>query len=368
MAANGKNQIPTLINLDGTAKYYSADVDPLFLYVLHKYIKTTNDVAFASEVKKTIETLISNLKMKNNIVIQETNGTWMDSIKRDGTAIDVQSLWAQALEGQKIGTQLKIGIKKFWSKKDKFFYDTYNTKQTEMIKTSNVLIPLMFGQIPALNARKTLRTIHSDFLSFFGIQTRGDKEKDFNPAGYHTGSVWGLTTGWGACAFLKYDMIKPGVECLKSMAYDSERYGIGTISECLDAKTGELLGSPMQAWSSGLLVHAVDSYLFGISADLIKNELTLEPKLSDDWGHMYLHGKKIGNSTFDIMIDRTTYGIKIKIIFDEFNNHLKCKLKLPTNCVKLSIKGTKKEKHVEGNKATFKIDEIVEIKAKLADM
>ncbi|MCK4551085.1 MAG: hypothetical protein KAT91_03975, partial [Candidatus Aenigmarchaeota archaeon] len=223
-------------------------------------------------------------------------------------------------------------------------------------------------QVPAMNARSALKTVKAELSSFFGIQTRGTKEKGFDPQGYHTGAVWGLTTGWGACAFLNYDMIDDGIECLKALAYDNDRFGIGALSECVDAATGALLGCPQQGWSSGLLVHATDSYLFGINADMIKKEIEIEPKLSNDWGHMYRHGKKIGNSSFDMTIDRTAYGLKIKIVFDEKNDDLNCKLTLPSEYVKITVNGTLKTKNFEGSKAKFRMDEVVEILAKKADV
>ncbi|MCK5474812.1 MAG: hypothetical protein KAI53_05385 [Candidatus Aenigmarchaeota archaeon] len=362
-----QKQIPTQIILDGTAQYYSKDVDPLFLVVLHRYVKTTGDREFAEELKNTINAIIIGLTVKNGLVSNNPEGTWMDSIERPKTAIDIQALWAKALENQKPGEAIKSKLKLFWSKKDRYFYDTYNEKP-EMVKTANVLVPLMFGQIPVMNAVATLKTVKSELSSFFGIQTRGTKERDFNPSGYHTGAVWGLTTGWGACAFLNYDMIDDGIECLKALAYDNDRFGIGALSECVDAATGSLLGCPVQGWSSGLLVHATDSYLFGINADMIKKELGIKPKIPDDWGHMYRHGKKIGTSSFDMTIDRTAYGLKIKIVFDEKNDDITCKLTLPSEYVKITVKGTLKTKNFEGSKAKFRMDEFVEILAKKADV
>ena len=346
MAKYHDKRMPCIIHLDGKKEYHGADIDPLFLITLLDYEKKSGDLTLRKELKKNIKASLKNLELMDYIATHKPGETWMDSIKRPGSAIEIQAMWVEALKTIEPKLSMKMNKKlnqNFWNNDKKTYYDTYSKLPDPEI-TANELVPLFFGLTPEAKAQHVLKRTKTELKSVYGIRTRSKTTRNYNPSGYHTGSCWGLTTGWGAVAFLRYGMIHEGINCLDDYSYDCEKFQPGGLSEIVDAKSGKLLGTPDQAWSSSLFIYATDDLLFGIRPDIEKKIIAIEPKLPDTWGHMYRNGKIIAGNTFDLKIDRNADGMEIRIEFRQKPKDLTCELTMPEWISEIHHKNKKTKK------------------------
>lgn len=331
MANQQDKKMPCIIHLNRTKEYHGRDVDPLFLIALDDYEKKSGDQTLRKELNDNIKKILKNLELIDYIVSHKPDETWMDSIERNGHATDIQALWIEALKPIEPKLSMKMNKRlnqNFWNTHKKFYYDTYS-KLSDPKVTANALIPLFFGLTDNTKAESVLKTTKKELISLYGIRTQSKQSNDYNPSGYHTGSSWGLTTGWGAVAFLRYGWITEGLKCLDDFAYDCNKFQPGALSEVLDSETGNILGTPDQAWSSSLYIYAIDDFLFGIRPNMQKKTIVIEPRIFDHWGHMYRNGKNIGTYTFDLKIERTSTGLDINIEFKQEPKDMICELILP---------------------------------------
>lgn len=331
MAKYQDKRMPCIVHPDRKKEYHGADIDPLFLIALDQYEKKSGDVGLRKDLKKTIKRVLKNLELMNYITVHESGDTWMDSIKRPGSAVEIQAMWVEALKPVEPKLSMKMNKRlnqNFWNAHKETYYDTYSKLPGSEV-TANGLIPLFFGLTPAVKTGHVLKRAKRELLSIYGIRTRSKASKNYSSSGYHTGSCWGLTTGWGAAAFLRYNMVHEGLNCLDALSYDCEKFQPGALSEIVDSETGNLLGAPDQAWSSSLFIYAVDNFLFGIRPEMQKKHITIEPKIPESWGHMYRFGKNIADSTFDLKIERTAEGLEIRMDFHEKPKMLTCELIMP---------------------------------------
>ena len=333
--------LPGMVTLNENVTYNFADTNPLFLILLNEYLKLTDDLEFLKENKKIIKNVIKKLKLENYLVNCNSKFTWMDSYDRGSYPIEIQSFWCEALKNYNFDLSeriKKIINEKYWNVNEKYFYDSFNSKPDNSL-TINPIIPLILNQINNDKARPMLEKIESEFVSKYGIRTRSFKDKKYSPSGYHTGSVWGLTTGWGICSEFLNNNISKGLKYLNFLVKDMERNQIGSLSEVLNAETGELIGCSMQAWSSALFIIAMDEFLLGIKPNLIKKELILEPKIPKNWDKIKRE-KRIGNNFGNFIFQRKRNKLEIEIKFEK-TPEIKGKLILPE---KRKIKINKIEK------------------------
>jgi glycogen debranching enzyme len=217
----------------------------------------------------------------------------MDTLKRDSRAIEMQALYCSSMEsaGHLLGllknrlsrdaddraARLRKCLERdFFT--GRLFADRLFGKQRVESRTSNSLVPLILGF--TRHAAQVLREIEStDFTSGRGVRTRARGEHDYSPDGYHTGSVWSLTTAWASAAeFLNMRTLK-GWLYLRAMLADIERDALGCIGECWNPESGSLTGSPLQLWGSGFVPRLIDEFMLGIRVNCIDGTVQASPQL-----------------------------------------------------------------------------------------
>ncbi len=343
MAAFQKKRMPCVVNLDRTASYHGADVDALFILALDYYLALSGDADFGREISGSVKSSLDSLVLLDYLVQHAPQETWMDSIARHSTAVEIQSLWIEALRRREPEIAKRMHekfIASFWDQENRYLYDTSGDIRSAK-KTANALVPLIFGQLAAGEASSVLETAKSELASPFGIRTLSKHDKDYSPAAYHSGASWNLTTAIAACAALNYGKADEGTGYLKAMASDTKRHTLGGMSECLNPDTGELLGCGMQLWSSALFVHAVDSYLFGISYGPQEKKLVLAPLLPHAWKFMERRNKKFASSAFDFSIVRTRKGYDLDIGFKAITGDTTVSVFLPGGIKNAMLDGKK---------------------------
>jgi hypothetical protein len=235
------------------------DTAPLFIIASEKLRKHHR---LSDKIEEARKQAMEQLEMDGKKVEHTPCGTWMDTIKRSN-AIDIQSLWLEAAEIMEDNRKEKLekGLEKF--KENSYLKDELG----ESHQTINTAIPLMFGHLDQETAERELEKINGEFSSRYGARTRSVTDPGYESSGYHTGSVWGLTTCWASAANFQYSKDREGCNFLEKLEQFLDRNQPGALPEVVDAESGELLGTPEQAWSAGLLVHVIDSYMLGINVE-----------------------------------------------------------------------------------------------------
>lgn len=263
-----EKELPGKINLDGGQEELErSDTEPLFIIAADKLQR---HYKINEEIEEAMENAMKRLDLNGNIVKHSPEGTWMDTLKRE-KAVDIQSLWLEAVRIMEDDREDKLrdGLEDF--ENGEHILDELDGGS----ETINPAIPLMFDQIRSESSDKQLEKINGEFSSRFGARTRSAVDPGYESEGYHTGSTWGLTTGWAAAANLENGNKQQGVNFLQKMELFLDRNQPGALPEVVDSESGELLGCPEQAWSAGLFVHAVDTYLLGIKVE--KDHVEIDP-------------------------------------------------------------------------------------------
>jgi len=156
----------------------------------------------------------------------------------------------------------------------------------------------MFDQVSDERVERYLEKINGEFSSRFGARTRSMSDPGYNSSGYHTGSVWGLTTCWAAAANLKHGQKEQGINFLKKISQFTDKNQLGALPEVVDAENGENIGCSEQAWSAGLFIHIIDSYLLGI--EFKDEKLIIDPSENVS---MRRTGKRVGGKRVDIKVN-----------------------------------------------------------------
>lgn len=262
--------LPDKIVIDGDdrvePKQY--DTEPLFIIAADKLERhyRTNDL-----IQEAVDEALKTLEIEDGVAHNEACGTWMDTIEREN-AVDIQGLWIKALEAVDNDRKENLleGLEKFSG--EDYMKDSLNGEDTRSINPS---VPLMFGQLEDDKAHDYLETINGEFASRYGARTRSCTDPGYEASGYHKGSVWGLTTCWAAAANMRYGKNTKGLNFIEKFLQFLDTDQPGAFPENVDAETGELLGCSEQAWSAGMLLHVIDSYLLGIKVQ--KDHIEISP-------------------------------------------------------------------------------------------
>jgi glycogen debranching enzyme len=266
-----------------------SDTAPLFIIAadkLERHFRTNQKIEDAR--KEALESL----EVEEGVVQHDEDGTWMDTLEREA-AVDIQALWLEASEREDLDTaeELREGMKEFYSE------DYMKDNLEDDFRSINPAVALMFGHVDE-DAEEFLETLNSEFSSRYGARTRSMLDDGYDSSGYHTGSVWGLTTTWAAAANLRHENFTQGMNFLEKMKKYVDRNQPGALPEVVDAETGELLGCSEQAWSAGMIIHVIDSYMLGIK---VRDEkVVVEPAGEVN---MERTGKKIGDEKLDLKFE-----------------------------------------------------------------
>ncbi|MFB6190070.1 MAG: amylo-alpha-1,6-glucosidase [Candidatus Nanohaloarchaea archaeon] len=267
-----------------------ADTYPLFVMACDKLERHHG---LTEKLEGAVEDAMDHLEHENGVVAHEPEATWMDTLERS-PAVDIQSLWLEAAEiqGESSRERLRKGLKRF--KTGDYMKDFLGE---DAPRTINPAVPLMLGQLDEEEAENLLERINAEFSSRYGARTRSMVDPGYSSSGYHTGSSWGLTTMWAAAANLRYGNETQGLNLLEKMPQFLDRNQLGALPEAVDSESGELLGAPEQAWSAGLFIHVIDTYLLGIKVR--EDHVEIDPAdISCE-----RRGKKIRGETLDLEIE-----------------------------------------------------------------
>ena len=341
--------IPSKIVSGDTIIFDSEDVNPLFLIILDKYARMSGDVSFEKGLRERIITIIRKLKLKDGLVKPVSKVSVLDPDFYDDTRIELQSLWIEAL---RIYHPSKCRIMNealdvyFWDNRSKFLKDSF---KEDAVKSANVLMPVFFEQIREIKRDTVLKKIRQEFVSAHGVRTRGIFDPDFKAGTAHSGGARSFATGMAACSYFKSSDIATGLKLIQILSRQMFNYNLGVFEKSINSADGTPLGDLNSYGTSSLFVHAVDSGIFGIKAELHQDELMIAPKLITGWMEYERFGKQIGNHVMHIKVDRSHDKFVDIIVNFDCRPELKVNILLPDEIEFIEINKVK----YEGNKVTI---------------
>ena len=192
----------------------------------------------------------------------------------------------------------------FWSPQGKFFAFALN-QQDQRVDTPTVLTtaPMWFGTPDAQKSDATLTVLaNGDHMADWGMRIISDRDKLFDPAGYHFGSVWPLFTGWASVGAYRYHRGYLGYESLKANAMLASTGSAGHPTEVLSGAVFQSLStsSPHQIWSAAMVVSPMLRGLLGLDADAANKTLTVAPHTPADWTWWKARNVRFGSGAADV--------------------------------------------------------------------
>jgi glycogen debranching enzyme len=324
-------RIPNNVSKTEGKHMNAIDPTPLWIISLESYVMNSGDLPFLRRMRPFLEASIRFLfscdtdgdgYIEHDLNFSET---WMDTLKRESRAVDIQALYFRALlSAQRMLSLLhkkgipeevysRAGLLKERFERDffqnGFFVDRLLWKQAIPVRTANALVPLLCGF--RAHAREILETIESEpFTTARGVRSRAGGEPDFSPGGYHTGASWSLTTAWACAAEFLSGRPSAGWRYLKIMLQDIDRDSLGCIGECWNSSDLSHSGSPLQLWGSGFVPRLVDEFMLGIEIDSLKREITVSPYLPPGTSRIE-RLRRTGLGTLRLMFRKSGSSVKV---------------------------------------------------------
>jgi hypothetical protein len=312
--------------------YDAADATPLFIILAGKYLEHSGDIAFIKsnwpDIKKAIDFCFST-DTDGDHLIENTNvgHGWVEGGILFGThsSLYLTSCWAEALDysgfmsnalasdGDADDFQKEAAIVKtiintdFWNEKANYFYQGKFTDGTFMEARSIMpAIPLYFNQVPEEKAEMILPVFAcNNFTSEWGCRIIGEDSPDFNPRGYHTGSVWPLFSGWAALAEYNNGNFIQGYSHIMNNLQIYRHWGLGYIEEVLNGESYEPSGvCRHQCWSETMVLQPAIEGMLGLKVDAIHANLELSPRFPAGWDSVNVNNIRVGQHLINLKMKR----------------------------------------------------------------
>jgi len=251
-------------------KYMSIDSNPLWI-IAHGYRHLWSGKPFDKRRIKDALSFLQGLDRNNDGLIENrfVDGLigWPENWakQRDGACIEVNAWFIEAMNVSAflLGNDPKDIVRSrrsfdenFMSGDDPYFFDSihYGSKRTIISPMGSV--PGIYFSNPYM--QNVLRRLSlPDLLTEAGMRSMSSLDQMYD-AGYHTGQIWPLMTGWHAIACYNNDLRETGFRCINSfieLAFSGE--DPGRINETYDPEFFEPKGQFAQVWSHSLFVQSV---------------------------------------------------------------------------------------------------------------
>ncbi|HCV42249.1 MAG TPA: hypothetical protein DGH68_02105 [Bacteroidetes bacterium] len=273
------------ITTSGHVHYDAADATPLYIVLMGRYLRTSNDKQFVRRefprLLKALEFCFSTDTDGDHLIENTDIGHgWIEGgpLFPSHAELYLNACWAAALEeASYIAKQIKMSknqrawnreaaqIKRiinqeFWNPETEWFNFARNADGT--FNTAQTILPtvaMYFGLTDPRKTKQCLREIASEaFSTGWGARMIANNDPMYKPEGYHYGSIWPLFTGWTALAELRHGLREEGLRHLRATLMLYKKFALGYIPEVLHGERCEPAGvCPHQAWSEALAVLGV---------------------------------------------------------------------------------------------------------------
>ena len=321
--------------------YASADATPLFIIVMNDYVTHSGDIEYAKakwpSVWKAYEFLRSTYDAQGLPKNAGVGHGWIEGgpLLPVKTELYQSGLGAEALRSlshlaqligkkdvsddlaQQYERQKTLVNRAFWSPDTNAFAYGLD-KDDKRLDATSVLatVPMWFGLLDETKAEATIDQLaDSDQQTDWGMRIISSRNPNYNPGGYHFGSVWPLFTGWAATGEYRYHRAFPAYANLRSNALLSFDGSLGHVAEVLsgDFNQPTLGSSTQQIWSAAMIANPVLRGLLGLDVDVGAGKLTFAPHVPSDWTNFQVGNLKVGSTVFNLDYTRTPDSILLNV-------------------------------------------------------
>jgi len=202
----------------------------------------------------------------------------------------------------------------FWLK-DKGFYALalQAGNKPAAVVSSNPGQALWTGIIDRDKAQQTVeRLMADDMFNGWGIRTLSEKERRYNPIGYHLGTVWPHDNSIIAAAFRRYGFAKEACRIFTGIAEAAMHFAHYRLPEVFAGFRKQDYDLPVhypvachpQAWAAGAVPYLLESSL-GLEPEAFDHRLRIvQPVLPDFIRHIEICHLKVGNGSADLRFAR----------------------------------------------------------------
>lgn len=335
--------------------YPAADATPFFVIDIANYYNWTADSDFVREMWPCVLKAMDwcyRMDVDGDLLVDNppAGHQWYDHGEKN--MIDMVAIWCKALfaaseladvlsdpraEKWRLDAERvrEIINQDFWNEKNSYLFDRKLPDNSMLdITTANPTIPLLWGLVNPAQARRAVsRMMQEDLSVAWGLRTNSNLDSIYSPTGYHEGTVWPLTTGWGALAAFANGFADAGWHHLKAVASLTEDFCLGYITEVLLGDKREPAGCPHQAWSEAMVVLPVVEGIFGVRPYWPSRALTVSVQLPAELKHAALRNLSIGNARIEIEARQTAQGVRLSVGSDTPGIALTLSPVVPQGCV-----------------------------------
>jgi len=335
-------RVPNIVNPQNI-DYHTTDGTPRFIIELLDYVKYSGDISLIKElysnIQNSIEGSVKNWMDDKGYLLHADNETWMDArdanlvsyTPRSSRANDIQALWYQQLcagvyfarfmndtadmqKWQAIADKVKSNFEKdYRDDKHDYLADFLSQEnKADFTLRPNQLYTLDLVSDETFRWQVT-RKSWEELVYPWGVASLNRQDKLFHPfhlspenyhkdAAYHRGTIWLWNNGMAMQRMIEAGQIETAYKLFKNMNRQALTMGVvGGLSENMDAYPHEgknwpkLTGTYLQAWSDAEHIRVWYQYFLGIRPDMIKNSLTLAPRIPAEIKHLD-YNFTIGNS------------------------------------------------------------------------
>ncbi len=166
-------------------------------------------------------------------------------------------------------------------------------------------------------ARRTMeRLMQEDMFNGWGVRTLSEKERRYNPIGYHLGTVWPHDNAIVAAGFRRYKFDDAAMTIFEGIADAAMAFDAYRLPELFAGFRKEEYGTPVhypvachpQAWCAGAIPYMVRN-LLGLAPEAFEKRLRIvHPRLPPfaDW--IEVRGLRVGESVLDLDFERASDG------------------------------------------------------------
>jgi glycogen debranching enzyme len=349
-------ELANLGQVPHTRYYGTVDATPLFLILLALHARWTGRLDVFNKLRKNVERALEWIDRYGDITgdgfVQYAshsehglvNQGWKDSgdaiVDEDGSLaqppialVEVQgyvyrakqliadlfrrsgdSQTADRLERE--AADLKIRFNKAYWLDDVGFYALALEKDSRPIGviSSNPGHALWTGIADDDHVAKTVeRLMQPDVYSGWGIRTFSDREKRFNPVGYHLGTVWPHDNSIIAAGFRRYGFDTESARVMKGIFEAATYFPNYRLPELFAGFSRDDYEVPVhypvachpQAWAAGSVPFMLQQAL-GLAPDGFEKRLRIvRPALPDFVRFVELRGLRVGKARVDIRFETT---------------------------------------------------------------
>ena len=321
--------------------YASADATPLFVIAANDYVTRSGDVSFVTQKWDSLWRAYQFLRSTYDSQGMPQNFGFGHGWVEGGPLLPVKGelyqsgLGAEALRAlanlarlagkTEISSQLDQEFvqhkallnQTFWSAENaSFAFAIDRNSQRVAIPSVLATVPMWFGLMDAEKADKMItRLAAADHQADWGMRIISTQDANYNPGGYHFGSVWPLFTGWASVGEYKYHRVQPAYSNLRANALLALDGSLGHVTEVLSGDYYQPLStsSPHQIWSAAMVVSPLLRGMLGLEVDAIAHHVSFTPHVPAEWTFFRVHNLQVGEVVLDLTYRKTPDGITLEV-------------------------------------------------------